>query len=230
MALGFKKEWIYLRYTIMVYPFYLLIFSWASMLAVERLRDVWTSSHRSIGQWLEAHRPALPVSVIVFMLVIPFTNEEHGVADAYESSHLRYKQRIEASWHGFPFHPDHESAGTFVKSRLDVSDIVIAMDVCQQHYYIGRVNYWLTSLENRNAFGYLKEGRWYDIYTESPILTMEEELEGLLNRYAGRRVWLITSAESSPPFTVPPRTTRLAQERFVGRDGQTRVYLFDSRT
>ncbi len=229
MALGFKKEWIYLRYTIMVYPFYVLIFSWTIIRVVERLRDLWTSSHGTIGQWLAADRGVLPVSLIVLLLVVPVINEEHGLADAYDTSHLGYTQEIDASWHGFPFHPDHESAGIFVKSQLGVADIVIAMDVCQQHYYIGRVDYWLTSLENRNAFGYLKEGRWYDIYTASPVLTTEEELEGLLNRYAGRRVWLITSAESSPPFSMPITTTRLSEERFIGRDGQTRVFVFDAR-
>jgi hypothetical protein len=214
----------------MVYPFYLLIFSWTTMQAFDRLRTLWANSQATLGQWLGAHRLALPVSLIVFLLVVPVANEEHSLADAYETSHLMYKQDISPLWHGFPFHPDHESAGTFVKSRLDASDVVIAMDVCQQYYYTGRVNYWLTSQDNRQTFGYLKDGRWYDIYTASPIVTTDAELEDLLDRHVDQRVWLITSAEASPSFSALPRTTRSPEELFVGRDGQTRVYLFSARS
>lgn len=230
LALGFKKEWIYLRYTIMVYPFYLMIFSWTSMQALARLRTLWADSHTTLDRWLGARQLALPAMLIVFFLTVPFVNEEHSLADAYETGRLRYKQDISPSWHGFPFHPDHESAGTFVKSRLEASDVVIAMDVCEQYYYTGLVNYWLTSQDNRQTFGYQKDSRWYDIYTASPIVTTEAELEEILGRHADQRVWLVTSAEASPSFSIPLPTGRSSEEVFVGRDGRTKVYRFSPRS
>jgi hypothetical protein len=84
-------------------------------------------------------------------------------------------------------------------------------------------------------FGYQKRGIWYDIYTATPIITRRDELEEVIARSAGSRVWLITSGELDqqlsrlfPPDLLDFLSAASAKLVLVGRDHATRVYRFET--
>ena len=46
------------------------------------------------------------------------------------------------------YFPDHAATGRYVAARLRPDDVVIATDVLQQRWYVGRADYWLRSLKD----------------------------------------------------------------------------------
>lgn len=237
LAIGFKAEWVYLRYTILLYPFYLLIFAWTLS---EGFQVALRASPLSTPPQDPSFPPrralvAIPGLTLV-LLALPLLNEQHGVRDALLAARLSYNQSVDPLWHGFPYHPDHKSPGEYVKGHLEPGDTVIAMDVFQQYYYAGRADYWLTGDVTKRAFAFRQGDSWYDIYTRTVVITRRDELEPLINSRIRRsgRVWLITSGELAyqmPSMFSPDVIEFLSALEphivFVGRDGQTRVYRFE---
>ncbi|NIO22175.1 MAG: hypothetical protein GTN76_15975, partial [Candidatus Aenigmarchaeota archaeon] len=142
-ALGFARPWIDLRYSLMIYPLYLAIFAWTIFRMIcfgcEKVGD--TSLLE--GLLSNGHRLILGTGLSIFLVLFPALNEHHGIQDALKVGRLTYGQPISPLFHGFPFHPDHQGAGRYVRANLDENDIVIAMDIFEQYYYVGRIDYWL---------------------------------------------------------------------------------------
>lgn len=234
LGLGFTQEWITLRYTLPLYPIYLMIFA---MTTLQLVRLGVLTISRVAPQALTADRNPNRVimAVLIGMLLFPFANEQHGVREALAWSQLTYGQGVSSSLHGFSFHPDHRSAGQYVRSQLAGEDLVVAMDVQQQKYYVGRVDYWLMETSNAERFSYAEGGGRRDIYTGSRVLQSLSELQVLLEGRQNRRVWVITSAELTEKLekAVPSGVQNYLEKQhdrlvFVGRDSMTRVYLFDT--
>jgi len=235
IAFGLTREWTALRYTLPVYPFFLMIFAWtifqvfaATCSAIEGV----TAPNRL--QRFSAPAPTLLVMTAA-LLVVPILNEEHNVRDARAMSSLSYGQKVSKLLHGFPFHPDHKGPGEYVRANLTPDDIVIAVDAFQQVYYAGRVDYWLRVKSDVEPFLYRQGGRWHDIYTGAALLDDSEELRRLLVGKRSQRVWLITSGEL-PGYASNflrlslPQADALFEPHcvYVGRDQLSRVFLFPS--
>jgi hypothetical protein len=232
-ALGFTREWVALRYTLPVYPFYLVIFTWTFYYLV-------CFGIRMIGKLIplisleKRYSNKILIVFFVSMLIFPVANKDHGFYDAIATSQLAYCKDISSSFHGFPFHPDHQSAGSYVKANFMEGDIVVAMDVQQQQYYVGHVDYWIRNALDAKKYSYLEGTLWRDIYTKSIVIKSLEELQSLLYKRGHNRIWLITSGEltGSLAYLIPSRVQeQLSQWRqhlvFVARDRVTSVYLFN---
>ena len=149
---------------------------------------------------------------------------------------LRHGQEVNELVHSYPFRPDHELAGEFVRSNREPGDIVVAEDPLEQRWYAGPVDYWFRSFDDaRRYLRIMPGGELRDIYVLSRILPEVSMLDSLALHAEGR-VWLITSGE-----TRSRRDRYLSQEQgrwldrleasgvpaVVGRDGWTRVYCLN---
>ena len=134
---------------------------------------------------------------------------------------------------GYESHPDHKGAAEFLqKIPVTESDVLVAEDVLQQTYYMGKVDYWLVNKEVARVYSVVKDGVQYDQYTHAVAIGTGEELERVLDEERTGNVYVIGSAES---YEDERRYMRgyginevLNSERmevvYVGRDGKTRVW------
>lgn len=233
LVFGFLDEWLELRYTVMLYPFYLMIFAWTTSEGIRIVGKKLSVSFAGVFQ--DRFRLSFATVIALLLVMLPKLNEDHGVSSAIRTGRLSYHEPINRLWHGFPYHPDHKSPGEYVKANLRPYDSVIAMDVVQQYYYSGRVNYWLSSKSDKSSFSYPQGTDWYDIYTKTPVITQRAELEQIVDKSRGsvRTVWLITSGESSHRLSADVVEFIRAHDSnvvYVGRDNKTSVYRFDIRT
>jgi len=207
LAIGVLSEWGGKRYLIYTYPFMLILAAlgmWQFFRFLLRvIREDW-------------QRFAVPVALVCIILGV---DSGHGVPAALAAVRVNYEE-----------FPDHRSAGYFVKERMLPSDIVVAEDVLQQKWYIGRADYWLRDPATHSVFMYYDEDRVVrDIYVASRVL-MAADIDGFDAQ--GRRVWVITSAETAnkPEYNmsdVQRKWLRRLQEDgpvYVGKDGVTGVY------
>jgi Dolichyl-phosphate-mannose-protein mannosyltransferase len=134
---------------------------------------------------------------------------------------------------GYATHPDHKGAAEFVRTlNTGPDDIVIAEDVLEQTYYLGSVNYWLISRNHARRFVERVDGQIRDFYTGTPVLGSGVELDDLLQRNPGRRVFVIGSGEGQTENRCSMRNLGIAQmlasPRFeviyTGRDDFTKVW------
>jgi hypothetical protein len=134
---------------------------------------------------------------------------------------------------GYATHPDHKGAAQFVRTLgISENDIVLAEDVLQQTYYLGKVDYWLNSRKHARQFVERVDDRIVDFYTGTPVIGSGAELELLLRQYAGRRIIVIGSGENQADGRRSMRSLGifelLASDRFqslyTGRDGVTKVW------
>jgi 4-amino-4-deoxy-L-arabinose transferase-like glycosyltransferase len=132
---------------------------------------------------------------------------------------------------GYRTHPDHQGAAEFIRSQnVSSEDIVIAEDVLQQTYYLGRVDYWLIGPHVAKQFVVRVGDALVDFYTHTPVIATTDMLDDVLQKSGGRRVFVIGSGEG---WINGRRAVReglqeaLDSPRFesvyVGRDGLTRV-------
>ena len=135
---------------------------------------------------------------------------------------------------GYERYPDHKGAAEFVTSLpLAEGDIVIAEDVLQQTYYLGKVDYWLRSFSNGKGFVRSIGGKNLDQYTNTPLIGSGPELLRVLEENAGKRVVVIGSGEIRPDNDEWARghgiREVLQSERlevaYEGRDGITKVWV-----
>jgi hypothetical protein len=106
------------------------------------------------------------------------------------------KRAVNAGYERFP---DHKGAATFMKSvHLGPKDLILAEDVLQQTYYLGKVDYWLYALDIAKHYVREYEGTLFDIYTHTPLIGTGEDLENLLKDKTRGTIYIITNGEDSP--------------------------------
>ncbi|HEY0939934.1 MAG TPA: glycosyltransferase family 39 protein [Steroidobacter sp.] len=133
---------------------------------------------------------------------------------------------------GYESHPDHKGAAEFMKAQNIVdADVILAEDVLQQTYYLGKVDYWLMSRHHARRYVELVDGQIRDFYTRSGVISSAKMLQDLLREQRGNRIFVIGSGENqsdkrkgmrgdmdavlhSPQFEVV----------YQGRDGLTQVW------
>ena len=134
---------------------------------------------------------------------------------------------------GYANHPDHKGAALFIESiHPGPHDILVAEDVLQQTYYLGRVDYWLVNKQVAAPFMHRVAGRWLDFYTNTPLLGTGAELQALLQRPDRGAVYVIGSGENQEDGRKLMRSFGIAEELhspqfkviFRGRDGITQVW------
>jgi len=133
---------------------------------------------------------------------------------------------------GYESHPDHKGAAEFIKAQNIVdADVIIAEDVLQQTYYLGRVDYWLMSRHHARRYVELKNGRIQDFYTGAGVISSAAMLEDLLRTERGNRIFVIGSGENQSDKRKGMRGDMdpvLRSEQFEvvyeGRDGLTQVW------
>jgi hypothetical protein len=132
---------------------------------------------------------------------------------------------------GYRAFPDHKGAAEFMrKQRITDDDVVLAEDVLQQTYYLGRVDYWLIGPSVARRFVMKSESGVVDFYTGTPVIVTTAMLDGLLERSKDKRVFIIGTGEGWLNGKREVRgelDTAIESDRFetlyVGRDGLTRV-------
>jgi len=133
---------------------------------------------------------------------------------------------------GYESHPDHKGAAEFMKAQNIVdADVIIAEDVLQQTYYLGRVDYWLMSRHHARRYVELRNGRIQDFYTGAGVVSSAAMLEQLLSAQRGHRIFVIGSGENQSDRRLGMRGDMdpvLRSEQFEvvyeGRDGLTKVW------
>ncbi|MGE5176186.1 MAG: glycosyltransferase family 39 protein [Hyphomicrobiales bacterium] len=228
LATGLTTRWIALRYALPTYPAFVALDATAVMAAA-------TAGARFLQRHGSGARVAwaTPWAVGALVLIVPFANEYHGLVPAWRTAELNYRDPIETEIHGYPFHPDHQSAGRWVRARLRAGDVVVAADEMVQTEYVGHVDYWLRGQADARYFSYIRDGVPHSFYTNDPILERVDELEALIAEPSAGRVWVITSAELSGRLDSlnPPGLDRFlaahqADRVYTARDGMTQVYRF----
>lgn len=133
---------------------------------------------------------------------------------------------------GYRDHPDHQGAALYIRSIHPApNDILIAEDVLQQTYYLGRVDYWLEARDVAGQFVRNVNGRLEDFYTNTPLMGTAEQLEQLLAQRDRGTIYVIGSGENQEDgraFMRGPGLNALLQsarfqEIWRGRDGTTVV-------
>jgi len=139
---------------------------------------------------------------------------------------------------GYTIHPDHKGAAEFIRSlHLGPRDILVAEDVNQQTYYLGKVDYWLVSQDFAAQFVEFRDGALRDIYTSTPLIGTGAELKKLLDRPDRGAVYVIGSGELMENGRREVRghgiSEVLAAEPlrpvYKGRDGLTVVWAAPAR-
>jgi len=130
--------------------------------------------------------------------------------------------------------PDHRGAAEFIRSQnIKPGDILIAEDVLEQTYYLGRVDYWLISRQQARLYVQRVEGVIRDFWTGTPLIDSGEQLQQVLDTSAGRRIFIIGSGENQQDGRREMRgigiskiltTSDRLEEVFLGNDGKTKVW------
>src|SRR5690606_7690849 len=131
---------------------------------------------------------------------------------------------------GYDLRPDHQGAALFMRSlSLQPADVVLAEDVLQQTYYLGKVDYWLMSRDHARRYVERVDGRILDFYTGTPVISSADMLLQVLEEAAGD-VYVVGSGENPSDGRRLLRGDMedvLRSSRFevihTGRDGLTQV-------
>jgi hypothetical protein len=139
---------------------------------------------------------------------------------------------------GYSIHPDHKGAAEFIKSaHVGPKDILLAEDVIEQTYYLGRVDYWLIGPGVASEFTQEKNGRIVDIYTGTPVIVTGDELRALIEKPGRGVIYIIGSGEDQLDgrrFVRGPSLSSVLESHelktvYVGRDGLTKVWRIEPR-
>ncbi|RMH37817.1 MAG: hypothetical protein D6690_01615 [Nitrospirae bacterium] len=223
-VLGLMREWIAVRYSLPVYPFFLMLAAWAVMLLALILRW-WVSryGYTIVGPQVVARGTIVVMGVLLLGTPI---GSQHNLWAAWHMATLDYGESSPRAFHGYPSHPDHRNPGQYVRRHRGPDDLVVAMDVFQQAYYVGHVDYWLRPVKAAYSYCRKVDGALIDLYVGARVLGSAADLEALRSRYPDRTMWLITSSEE--PELVEqllPTSLRLCRcAEFTGRDGKTQVF------
>lgn len=133
---------------------------------------------------------------------------------------------------GYGSYPDHKGAAEFMRSQqVTDDDLVLAEDVLQQTWYLGKVDYWLIGKQVARRYVKRAPGGVVDFYTGTPVIATRAMLDELLQDNPGKRVFIVGSGEGQRDQRRGVRGKELHEaiesDRFetiyVGRDGLTRV-------
>ncbi|MEO2048073.1 MAG: glycosyltransferase family 39 protein [Pirellulales bacterium] len=227
LVLGTVSKWGSTRYFFHLYPFILLI----AGVGLHRLTN-----------WLFRSVQCGPKKSLVLasMLIISGLLGQHGLLQAFTIMNISHGQSVDSSVHMFSFRPDHANPGQFVRAHAKDNDVIIAVDMLEQAWYIGRVDYWLRSFSDAKNFLYLDEsGSRRDIYVSSQLLETQTEIDMLMTEVRDHALWVITSGEidlaSSSALNTVQREwlselDRSDAEVFIGKDGRTKVYYVKDST
>jgi hypothetical protein len=111
--------------------------------------------------------------------------------------------------------------------------LIIAEDVLQQTYYLGKVDYWLREIGDAKLFAVIRNGYLVDQYTATTVIGTGEDLLSVVEENADRDIFVIGSGED---FIDGKRIFRgngigdvLESDRFEvvyeGRDEKTKVWI-----
>lgn len=225
MVIGVVKEWGGVRYLIQVYPFLLVIAAYGLLKALSVGRKDFSASSQA----------SRVTHLIAFLVILSGVLGGHGIPQAINAATIEYGEAMDRHALGFPSYPDHRSAGLFVRQNLQAGDIVIAEDMLQQYWYIGRVDYWLRDPVKAAPYLYQNpKGEKRDIYVGS-----KPAAHNLLQQFGndGRhRVWVITSSETYPrrqltldsgQFEWLVALEKTHQPAYIAEDGVTTVYCIN---
>ena len=129
--------------------------------------------------------------------------------------------------------PDHKGAAQFIRSQnITADDILIAEDVLQQTYYLGRVDYWLFSRHAVRLYVQRIDGEIRDFYTHTRVIDSGDALLKVMDAYPGRRIFIIGSGENQKDGRRAMRALGIfevlasdrLEELYLGNDGTTRVW------
>lgn len=134
---------------------------------------------------------------------------------------------------GYSNHPDHKGAAEFVRAQeLTAEDLVLAEDVLQQTYYLGKVDYWLVGPAVARNFVTKAGDDVVDFYTGTPVVVNESMLDAVLDANPSKRIFIIGSGEEQVDGRLYARGAEIqkalrssrVQSVYLGRDGLTRVW------
>jgi Dolichyl-phosphate-mannose-protein mannosyltransferase len=133
-------------------------------------------------------------------------------------------------------YPDHKGAAKFVRSlHPGPHDILVAEDALMQTYYLGHVDYWLQDKAMAAPYLHKTEGRWTDIYTDTPVIGSGRQLERLVSRRDRGAIYVIGSGESRQDAELMQGKgiARVLDSSafhliYVGRDHLTDVWKVDA--
>lgn len=134
-------------------------------------------------------------------------------------------------------YPDHKGAAAFVASQHPgPDDILVAEDPLMQTYYLGHVDYWLQDREMAAPFLHEVDGRWEDIYTDTPLIGSGRQLQSLVARRDRGAIYVIGSGENADRRKTEMRGLGIEQVLdsrafrliYVGRDRLTDVWKADA--
>lgn len=139
---------------------------------------------------------------------------------------------------GYTIHPDHKGAAEFIRSmHPGPDDLLIAEDVNQQTYYLGKVDYWVIS--NQFAASFVKElddGSLRDIYTGTRVITNGAQFEQVIRDHPQGRIFVIGSGEQQEDGRQAARADGIGdvlrkdfREIYTGRDHLTKVWILARR-
>jgi len=127
----------------------------------------------------------------------------------------------------------HKGAARFIRGQdIKPGDILIAEDVLEQTYYLGRVDYWLISRKHARVYVQLVDGEIRDFYTSTLVIGSGEQLRQVLDAHQGQRIFIIGSGENMRDGRREMRgfgifdvlkSDRLEQV-YLGNDGVTKVW------
>ncbi len=223
-VVGVLRRWAGTRFLLPAYPFLLLTVA-AGLIGVGALLG------RRFGWW--GDRGAVLAACVV---VLSGMVGGHGLPQAARVVALRHGQPVNRLVHMYPFRPDHQAPGRFVRAARQPGDVVIAEDPLQQRWYAGTVEYWFRSYADARQYLYrAPDGSTRDFYVSSAVFPSQASLDSVLSHTPGR-VWLITSGETAAnrSYYLDDWQVRwldsLAADRspsFTGRDGATEVYCLN---
>lgn len=137
----------------------------------------------------------------------------------------------------YAHYPDHKGAAEFIRSvHPGPDDIIVAEDDLMQTYYLGHVDYWLQDRESAAPFLRKVDGKWIDLYTDTPLIGSGAALQRLVERRDRGAIYVIGSGENAAGRKTLMRGLGIEQEldspafhlAYVGRDHLTNVWKVDA--
>ena len=164
--------------------------------------------------------------MVVFPILLAFIRP----TELWHNVHPQYSEFSSLGGHRGA---DHKGAAAFVKSLdLDPGDIVMAEDILQQTYYLGKVDYWLRSFKR---YTYVTGGVYADIYTGTPHIGNAAMLQEIFDREDRGAIFIVGSAETSrnPSYYLGSEMLLLLEHFdpevvYEGRDGKTKILRIPS--
>jgi|GEM_PF-4245998 len=213
-AFGIFGRWYEDRYVVHTYPFMLTLAAYTLVVVLDILST-------------KTAKPAICAAGLLLALCL--TMPHHLAQGSYRAA---FRAHGDTNIENGRYFPDHASVGTYVRDRLRPDDVVVATDVLQQRWYVGRADYWLRNEKDVEIYTYKGEDdRVRDIYVNAEYLS-SSHAQRLLN--GDKRVWVIVSSidvKEDWAFGAPERefvqSVKSARPAvFTGRDGLSAVYLF----